>query len=119
MSVTAALTENPIMLKIPDYIRRHKACADWKRYHESNRTVMRAIVSELRRAQEAGRVKASVKAIINYLRWNMYIDSGEEYKINDKYTGIYTHVIAYNFPELAHMIDTRELRAVNAPQTQF
>jgi hypothetical protein len=103
-------------LELPETVRTHKACAAWVKYHTANRKVFSAIMHEIDKAVAAGRTKASVKAIINYLRWNMYITSGEEYKINDRYTGIYTHVILHNYPHLASIIDTRELRAIN-PET--
>lgn len=112
---TASLQHTPQFLIIPPAVKDHSAWQDWQRYHRHNRHVMRSIVSEIRRAKEAGRMKASVKAIINYLRWNMYVagDGTDIYAINDKYTGIYTHIIVATFPEFRDMIDKRELRAIN------
>lgn len=106
--------DTPQYLTIPPAVKNHSAWQDWIRYHRLNRHVMRSIVSELERARSAGRMKASVKAIINYLRWNMYVlgDGSDIYAINDKYTGIYTHIIAATFPQYRDMIDKRELRAV-------
>lgn len=106
--------DTPQYLTIPPSVKNHSAWKDWTRYHRLNRHVMRSIVSELERARSAGRMKASVKAIINYLRWNMYVlgDGSDIYAINDKYTGIYTHIIAATFPQYRDMIDKRELRAV-------
>jgi hypothetical protein len=99
-------------LNIPKYIYNHKSYADWEKFNLRNPNILAYIVKELRRAKIAGRKKASVKAIINFLRWNMYIDSGDEYKINDKYTGIYTHVIIYNFPDIAKMLEKRVMRSL-------
>jgi hypothetical protein len=99
-------------LSAPPAVRNHTAWADWMCYHRRNQQVMRAIVTELDKAKQAGRAKASVKAIINYLRWNLYIESGEDYKINDKYTGIYTHMVYHNWPEYREMIEIRELRSI-------
>lgn len=108
------MTQAHPKLQLPDAVRQHRACADFIRYHKENRQVFGAIITELYRAKEAGKQKASVKAIVNWLRWNMYISSStDEYKINDKYTGIYTHIIIHNFPDLAPIIETRELRAIN------
>lgn len=101
------------MMSAPRSVQKHAAWSDWLIYHRANRQVMRAIVDELEKARKAGRTRASVKAIINYLRWNMYIASGEDYKINDKYTGIYTHMVYHNWPEYRDMIEIRELRAVS------
>jgi hypothetical protein len=98
-------------LRMPKEVKAHKHYKAWLSFHLNNRIIMRSIVNELRIAKHAGRKKASVKAIINFLRWNLYVKSGEEFKINDKYTGIYTHVIHYNFPEFQNMIEKRELRS--------
>lgn len=110
-------TESPLTttrdtLSAPQSVQKHTAWKDWLVYHSSHKQVMRSIIAELEKARAAGRKKASVKAIINYLRWNLYIDTGDDYKINDKYTGIYTHMVWYNFPEYRDMIETRELRSV-------
>lgn len=106
--------ENRNKISAPPLLQKHRAWPDFIKFHVENTGVLRAIVLELERAREAGREKASVKAIINYLRWNMYVNAGgQDYAINDKFTGIYTHLIAYNFPEFRDMIETRELRAID------
>jgi len=101
----------PETLQIPEDVRQHPAFQDFIRFHKANRNVMREIVNELQRAKDAGRKKTSVKAIINYLRWNLYVQSGKDYKINDKLTGIYTHIIYHNFPQFKFIIDIRRLTA--------
>lgn len=101
----------PETLQIPDEVKRHPAFPDFVKFHNVNRKVMRAIVMELHRAKLAGRKKTSVKAIINYLRWNLYVETGTDYKINDKLTGIYTHIIHHNFAEYRLIIDIRKLTA--------
>lgn len=101
----------PTSLIIPDTVKMHPAFRDFHKFHMDNREIMQRIVSELRRGKAAGRKKMSVKAIINYLRWNMYVESGKDYKINDKYTGIYTHIIRFNFGEFRELIDIRKLTA--------
>ena len=98
-------------LKVPKEVKAHKHYDAWLSFHLANRQVMKEIVNELEAAHQMGRTRASVKAIINYLRWNLYVISGEEYKINDRYTGIYTHIIYHNFPQYREMIEKRELRA--------
>ena len=98
-------------LSAPTNLRRHKYWSAWLSFHLSNRIVMREILTELEKAKQAGSKRASVKAIINFLRWNLYISSGEDYKINDAYTGIYTHMVWENFPEYRDMIEKRELRS--------
>jgi hypothetical protein len=98
-------------LQIPMDVKAHKYFSEWLSFHCANLKIMRAIVDELEVARQANRKKASVKAIINFLRWNLYVISGEEYKINDRYTGIYTHMIYHNFPEYREMLEKRELRS--------
>ena len=111
-TIASPLTTTRDTLSAPQSVQKHTAWKDWLVYHSSNKQVMRSIISELEKARAAGREKASVKAIINYLRWNLYIDTGNDYKINYKYTGIYTHMVWHNFPEYRDMIETRELRSV-------
>lgn len=101
----------PETLDIPYDVKIHPAFGDFVKFHKVNRNVMRAIVMELHRAKLAGRKKTSVKAIINYLRWNLYVETGKDYKINDKLTGIYTHIIYHNFAEYRLIIDIRKLTA--------
>lgn len=99
------------VLIIPADVKAHKAYTDWKQFHISNRDVMRTIIDQLSTAKANGVQKTSVKMIINWMRWNMTVKNKEQdFKINDKYTGIYTHVIQHNFPEYRDMIDSRELR---------
>ena len=98
-------------LKVPKEVKAHKHYDAWLSFHLANRQVMKEIVNELEAAYQLGRTRASVKAIINFLRWNLYVISGEEYKINDRYTGIYTHIIYHNFPQYRDMLEKRELRS--------
>ena len=101
----------PATLKLPDTVKAHPSFKDFIQFHTENKEIMREIISELRRGKAAGRKKMSVKAIINFLRWNMYVQSGKDFKINDKYTGIYTHIIAYNFSDFRSLIDLRKFTA--------
>ena len=100
-------------LKVSDTVRKHKGYDKWLTFHKANLEVMRQIVHELDRARAANVQRTSVKMIINVIRWNMTIEQPDKpFKINDRYTGIYTHIIADNFPEYRSMIETRVLRAV-------
>lgn len=100
-------------IKVPIDVQSHKGYKKWLSFHLANREVMRSIVAELAKAKEARVTRTSVKMIINVIRWNLTLSNPDKpYKINDRYTGIYTHIIAHNFPEYRSMIETRELRAV-------
>lgn len=98
-------------LSIPVDVKAHKCYDDWRSFHIANRDIMRTIIEQLDTAKKSGVIKTSVKMIINWIRWNRTVSNPDtDFKINDKYTGIYTHVIQHNFPEYADMIDSRELR---------
>lgn len=100
-------------LSVPIEVMQHRGYAKWLTFHKANLEVMRSIVSELQKAKEARIKRTSVKMIINVIRWNLTLSNPDKpYKINDRYTGIYTHIIFFNFPEYRSMIETRELRAV-------
>lgn len=99
-------------LSVSSEIRHHPAYADWLTYHKANLHIMRHIIDELMMAKAAGCKKTSVKAIINYLRWSDVRTTGRDFKINDRYTGIYTHVIYQNFPELRSLIEKRTFKYV-------
>lgn len=100
-------------IKVPLEVQAHRGYNKFLAFHLANLEVMRSIVSELAKAKEAKVKRTSVKMIINVIRWNLTLSNPDKpYKINDRYTGIYTHIIAYNFPEYRSMIETRELRAL-------
>lgn len=100
-------------IDVPDHLREHKAWKDFVKFHRDNREVMRTIIDQIQIAKDKGVRKTSVKMIINWIRWNVTISNpGKPYKINDKYTGIYTHLIIHNWPEYRDMIESRELRAI-------
>lgn len=100
-------------LSVPSHVIDHKGYPAWVIFHKANLEIMRSIVSELHKAKEARIKRTSVKMIINVIRWNLTLSNPDKpYKINDRYTGIYTHIIYHNFPEFRSMIETRELRAV-------
>jgi len=101
-----------ISLKINPDVRNHPKYKDWEKFHMENRHVIRKIVHQIERAKAAGLKAVSVKAIINALRWDHTIETkGQDWKINDAYTGIYTHVIMDTFPEYKLLLTNRKLRA--------
>lgn len=105
-------------IRVPPDVRSHRGFDGWLAFHIANKEVMRGIVRELCRAKAAGIRHTSVKMIINVLRWEQTIAAPDKpYKINDRYTGIYTHMIAYNFPEYRSMIERRRLRSVTTSKT--
>jgi len=107
------MSTQPQTLSVPDEVKNHLGYKGWYAFHVANREVMRSIVAELQKAKEAKIKRTSVKMIINVIRWNLTLSNPDKpYKINDRYTGIYTHIIAHNFPEYRSMIESRQLRAV-------
>lgn len=107
----AVLTEEK-RLTIPPEVLNHARFNEWRAFHMQNRQVIRRIIHEIDRAKSAGLKAVSVKAIINAIRWDYTIETrGKDFKINDAYTGIYTHVIMHNFPQYKFILTYRTLRA--------
>lgn len=98
-------------LHIPEDVKNHSRYQEWKSFHLGNRNVLKRIIHEIERGKRAGLKAISVKAIINAIRWDMTVEtSGDGYKINDAYTGIYTHVIMCNFPEYKLLLTSRQFK---------
>lgn len=99
-------------MQIPAEVVKHPRYSDWAKFHMENRHVIRGIIDKIETARAAGIKAVSVKHIINVIRWDYTIETkGKDYKINDAYTGIYTHVIMHNFPAYKFILTNRKLRA--------
>lgn len=108
--------DNPVKartsLHVPEYVINHPKYQDWKKFHVENLHVLKRILHEIQRGKEAGLKAISVKAIINALRWDHTVETcGAPYKINDAFTGLYTHVILANFPEYKLLLTSRNLKS--------
>jgi hypothetical protein len=61
-----------------------------------------------------GRSRISIKAIVNWIRWNVFIetdDANSQYRINDAYISLYARKFVVEHPEHEDKIELRRLRA--------
>jgi hypothetical protein len=83
-------------------------------FHQNNPFVFDMIVNEVLRAKKKGKKKISIKMIVNFIRWNIYVetkDDSSSYKINDAYTSRYARMLVEKYPSFETMIEKRILRA--------
>jgi|SRR6185312_514459 len=92
-------------------------------FHKNNPEIFLMIVKEADRAIRAGKKKFSVKAICNYIRWNIFIETKEDtlfsvrgevkkFKLGDQYTSRYARLLIITYPHMKDFIETRDLRAL-------
>jgi len=83
-------------------------------YHSNNPQIFDMIINEMVKAKNKGKKKVSIKMIVNFIRWNIFVetkDNDSRWKINDAFTSRYARMISDKFPSLAGMIEKRNLRA--------
>lgn len=80
-------------------------------FHKENPKLYLAFEKEALRAINAGRKKISAKLIVNYIRWNMFIESTDQnFKINDAFQAYYSRLFASLHPEHKDKLEFRKLR---------
>lgn len=61
-----------------------------------------------------GKQKLSSKLIINFIRWELYVETTDDscpYRINDAYTAHYVRLFIKEFPEMEKYFELRALRS--------
>lgn len=95
----------------------------FERFHKANPQVYQLILKECNRALAANKKKFSIKAIGNYIRWNIFIETKEEtlfshkgeikkFRLNDAYFSRYARLIISEYPHLEKYLELRDLRAM-------
>lgn len=82
----------------------------FKEFMENNPEVGKAFEEQTLRAIAKGRKKLSAKLLVNWIRWNKYIDSGEAFKINDAYQAYFARWFVAKYPEHKGVFNMRKLR---------
>ena len=87
--------------------------ASFAEFHAANPAVYEHIKAQAFRAIHRGRRKFSIKAIVNWIRWEVYIvtESTTGFLVNDAYTAHYARLFVSDFPQHADRIELRQLRA--------
>lgn len=97
-----------------------QAC--FEKFHQDNPEILNLILKECNRAIVAGKKKFSIKAIGNYIRWNIFIETKEttlfsvrgeikKFRLNDAYFSRYARLIISLYPHMEKYIELRDLRA--------
>lgn len=82
-------------------------------FHRANPQVAMLLVRFAREAHAAGRSRIGIGALWERLRWYSSVETvnGEPFKLNDNFRSRYARLLAEENPELAHLFETRKLRA--------
>lgn len=92
-------------------------------FHRAHPEIFLMIVKEADRAIRMKKKKFSVKAIGNYIRWNVFIESEQEtlfnkkgdktqFKLNDAFFSRYARLLIITYPHMKDFIEMRDLRAL-------
>lgn len=92
-------------------------------FHKNNPDIFLMIVKECDRALRAGKKKFSIKAIGNYIRWNIFIETKEDtlfsirgekksFRLNDAYLSRYSRLLINKYPHFKDYIELRDLRSL-------
>jgi len=83
----------------------------FREFHQKNPTLYKEFEKQALRAINAGKTKISAKMIINYIRWNVFIESTDtNFKINDAFQAYYSRLFASLHPEHKDKLEFRKLR---------
>ena len=80
-------------------------------FHKENPQIYREFKKQAFRAILNDKKKISAKLIINFIRWNHYLNTTDEnFKINDAYQSYYARLFVAEFPEHESLFNFRKLR---------
>ena len=83
----------------------------FKKFHGANIHIYIAFEQQAMRAIKKGRKKISAKLIINWIRWNEYLETTEKsFKINDAFQSYYARLFVTKHPEYIDIFEFRKLR---------
>ena len=85
----------------------------WWKFHVKNPKVYQAFCIQVQRALDRGKKKLSSKAIINWIRWEVYLETSDStpFRINDAYTAWYARLFLHENPQHKDLFELRKIRA--------
>jgi len=85
----------------------------FEHFDAGNPEVFEQICRQALIAINKGKKRISIKAIVNWLRWNWFVDTKDStgYKINDAYISLYARKFVKKYPQHKDKIELRALRA--------
>ena len=83
----------------------------FEKFNKENPHVFEAFEKQALWAIDVGRSKISSKLIINWIRWNEFLRTGDKnFKINDAYQSYYSRHFIEKYPQHSDRFDFRKLR---------
>ena len=83
----------------------------FNKFNTENPHIFKAFEQQALKAIEKGRGKISSKLIINWIRWNEYLESTDtNFKINDAYQSYYARFFVNKHPQHEDVFNFRKLR---------
>lgn len=83
----------------------------FERFHKENPQIFSEFEKEVLRALSKGRKRVSAKLIINWIRWNVFVNSSDEnFKINDAMISYYAREFVRKHPHHKDVFEFRKLR---------
>ncbi|RUP42325.1 MAG: hypothetical protein EKK63_01730 [Acinetobacter sp.] len=80
-------------------------------FNKNNPHIYKSFEKQALNAIARGREKISAKLIINWIRWNEFLESTDKnFKINDAYQSYYAREFVKNNPDNAGVFEFRKLR---------
>lgn len=89
----------------PEFNTKHGKA--FRRFHADHPEVYRRLCTMLERMIERGRRRIGIGMLFEVLRWNHYMESTEEFKLNNNYRAYYTRMIRHLRPDLGTILTSR------------
>jgi hypothetical protein len=85
-----------------------KLAAQFKRFHEANPQVYRALADKAEQLLREGRTRIGIAELVEELRYDHRIGTrGEPFKINNNHRAFYSDMLMERIPALRDLIETR------------
>lgn len=81
------------------------------KFHKENPHIYASFEQQAMNAINKGRTKLSAKLIINWIRWNEFIESSDKnFSVNDAFQALYAREFINRHPEHSGIFEMRKLR---------
>jgi len=96
----------------------HSIREGFEKFNTENPHIYKAFEEQVLSAIEKGKTKVSAKLIINWIRWNEFLDSNDlNFRINDAYQSYYARYFVEKYPQHTTIFEFRKLR--NEDDSQY
>lgn len=94
-----------------EQLNGHSIRHGFNTFNEENPHIFKVFEEQVLAAITKGRNKISAKLIVNWIRWNCFLESSDKnFKINDAYQSYYARHFVEKHPEHKNVFDFRKLR---------